>query len=90
MSIDMLRVSEMRRLTRTHLVEEGLSCFADDAALVVSELVTNAVQHSHGREIILMLSIHNGCLRINVHDGTRQSAQPPASTAGDDDESSAT
>ncbi|QKV95942.1 ATP-binding protein [Streptomyces sp. NA02950] len=59
----------MRSLTRTRLNQSGLSSLADDAALVVSELVTNAVQHSHGREITLTLSLRDGHLHIRVHDG---------------------
>ncbi|MFI8306993.1 ATP-binding protein [Streptomyces sp. NPDC085927] len=80
-----MQVAEMRRLTRTHLVEEGLSCYADDAVLVVSELVTNAVQHSHGREVTLTLTLHNGYLRINVHDGV-PSRWPTPENPCDEDE----
>ncbi|CAM5378116.1 ATP-binding protein [Streptomyces hirsutus] len=85
MRIDMLRVAEMRRLTRNLLIKEGLSRFADDAVLVVSELVTNAVQHSHGREVTLALSLYNGYLRINVHDGVC-GHRPTPGRACDEDE----
>lgn len=83
--IDALQVAEMRRLTRNHLVEEGLSYYADDAVLVVFELVTNAVQHSHGREVTLTLTLHNGYLRINVHDGV-PSRRPTPGNPCDEDE----
>lgn len=83
--IDMLRVVEMRKLTRTHLVEEGLSCFADDAVLIVSELVTNAVQHSRGQEVTLTLSLRNGCLRINVHDGVPSHRPTPWKPCDEDE-----
>ncbi|MFE7215051.1 ATP-binding protein [Streptomyces sp. NPDC057611] len=59
----------MRSLTQTRLHQSGLSRLADDAALVVSELVTNAVQHSHGRKITLTLALRDGHLDIRVHDG---------------------
>jgi transcriptional regulator with XRE-family HTH domain/anti-sigma regulatory factor (Ser/Thr protein kinase) len=40
----------------------------DDAALLVSELVTNAVRHSSSRWIDLAISLDAGCLRIAVAD----------------------
>ncbi|MET8217561.1 ATP-binding protein [Streptomyces hirsutus] len=83
--IDMLRVAEMRRLTRNLLIEEGLSCFADDVVLVVSELVTNAIQHSHGQKVTLTLSLCNGCLRINVHDGVRSHRPTPGRPCNEDE-----
>lgn len=67
--VDTLQVRKMRSLTQTRLHQSGLSRLADDAALVVSELVTNAVQHSHGRKITLTLALRDGHLDIRVHDG---------------------
>lgn len=83
--MDTLQVAQMRRLTLTHLVEEGLSCFADDVVLVVSELVTNAVQHSHGREITLTLSLRNGYLRVKVHDGVTSHRPTPWKPCDEDE-----
>jgi transcriptional regulator with XRE-family HTH domain/anti-sigma regulatory factor (Ser/Thr protein kinase) len=40
----------------------------DDAALLVSELVTNSVTHSGSRWIDLAISLDEGCLRIAVAD----------------------
>ncbi|OKI10218.1 ATP-binding protein [Streptomyces sp. CB02923] len=60
----------MRHRTREALVGRGLPYIADDAELVVSELVTNAVMHSGGRKITVALTLRDGCLRITVGDGT--------------------
>lgn len=42
--------------------------FVADAALVVSELVTNAVRHA-GTEMRLALELRDGALTVSVHDG---------------------
>ena len=41
--------------------------FVTDAALVVSELVTNAVRHA-GTEMLLALELSGGTLTVRVHD----------------------
>lgn len=57
-----------RRATSARLSEWGLAVCADDALLVVSELVTNAVRH--GREpIVLHLSTRGELVLIAVQDG---------------------
>jgi anti-sigma regulatory factor (Ser/Thr protein kinase) len=74
-------VSELRlspepasaRLARTAVLEvlsrEGYEDRAFDAALAVSEVVTNAVLH--GREpITLRLRVLEHCIRVEVHDGS--------------------
>ncbi|MBQ0825473.1 ATP-binding protein [Streptomyces sp. RG38] len=75
----------MRKLTRVHLLERGLACLVDDAVLVVSELVTNAVQHSHGREVTLTLSLRGSCLRIDVHDGVPGHRPTPRNPSAEDE-----
>ncbi|GAA1973602.1 ATP-binding protein [Catenulispora subtropica] len=42
--------------------------FVADAALVVSELVTNAVRHA-GTEMRIALELRDGTLTVSVHDG---------------------
>jgi anti-sigma regulatory factor (Ser/Thr protein kinase) len=60
----------MRRLVKARLNYNGLTGMADDAALVVSELVTNAITHSRGTQITLVMSLHKDCLNISVCDQT--------------------
>lgn len=63
------QVGVMRRLARDVLANRGLDGLADDVALVVSELVTNAIVHSGGTEITLSLDVDDDVLRIAVRDG---------------------
>jgi anti-sigma regulatory factor (Ser/Thr protein kinase) len=73
---------------RQVLWEWGLSAFGEDAELLVSELVTNAIQASLSAERILpvrlWLSSDRARLLIQVQDTNRY---PPAPTGADDDES---
>jgi hypothetical protein len=52
----------------------GLGCLVDDAVLVVSELVTNAVVHARS-DVVVTLSLTGDSVRLSVGDGSRQ---PPA------------
>ncbi|MFC5765368.1 ATP-binding protein [Actinacidiphila bryophytorum] len=65
-------VVSVRRLLVWHLDAWGLQGLAEVAELVVSELVTNAVQHAHGPEDALVETrferLPGGDLRIEVHD----------------------
>jgi anti-sigma regulatory factor (Ser/Thr protein kinase) len=59
----------------------GRSPNSEDAALVVSELVTNAVAHSGcepGQTIILDAALNDACVRIAVHDPGRSVEIPRA------------
>lgn len=68
---DTRRVQAMRRLTSARLKYWELTAMSDDVVLAVSELVTNAILHSHGTEITLVISLQSdGLLRISVHDET--------------------
>lgn len=82
--VDESRVRAMRLVTRDRLTARGLTCVADDATLVVSELITNAIVHSGGRQIRLTLDVRDSVLRIRVHDGMpgpRPTAQYPEDDA---------
>ncbi|MFG2440999.1 ATP-binding protein [Streptomyces sp. NPDC048508] len=83
---DALRVRAMRRVTQENLVSNGLGCVADDATLVVSELITNAVQHSGGEWIGLIVELRNGVLHIRVHDGVATPRSTNLRKPNDDDE----
>ena len=64
-----ISASRARAFVRDRLVEHGLSQLNDDVALVVSELVTNAMLHAHtpfkvslhGFERTLLLEVEDGC-----------------------------
>ncbi|WP_309646935.1 SpoIIE family protein phosphatase [Nocardioides sp.] len=62
-----------RRLVRSLLRETSMETATDDAELVVSELVTNALVHAGG-EIHLTLALDGSGLRVEVAD---DSAHPP-------------
>ncbi|MFD8965098.1 ATP-binding protein [Streptomyces sp. NPDC059568] len=80
---DAQRVCAMRRLARARMTYCGLDAVADDVALVVSELVTNAVKHSRGTHITMDLRLHGAVLRIAVRDDTSRLPQirPPGPDA---------
>ncbi|MEU6403160.1 ATP-binding protein [Streptomyces sp. NPDC046985] len=63
------QVIVMRRRTRERLNSCGLANIADEAVLIVSELVTNAIVHSGGQRITVTLSRREEFLRIDVRDG---------------------
>ncbi|MGW1067441.1 ATP-binding protein [Streptomyces aureus] len=65
---DAQRVRAVRRLTAAHLKYHSLEELADDAILVVSELVTNAIQHSGGTQITVTMVIGDQQLQLFVHD----------------------
>ncbi|MDT0463014.1 SpoIIE family protein phosphatase [Streptomyces gibsoniae] len=50
-----VEVGRARSVVREQLHEWGLGALADNAELMVSELVTNAVRHAHGRRVELRL-----------------------------------
>ncbi|WP_255115193.1 ATP-binding protein [Streptomyces sudanensis] len=77
------RVGHMRRITASHLRHHGCAALIDDAVLVVSELVTNAIRHGRG-EVGLKVTVLTGELLIEV--GDRSTAPARLRTAGDDDE----
>ncbi|WP_331762295.1 ATP-binding protein (plasmid) [Streptomyces sp. NBC_01527] len=79
---DARRVSAMRRLAKARLEYCGLAALADDVELIVSELITNAIEHSHGT-ITMTLGLNNGLLSLEVKDGSgrRPQIQRPAEDA---------
>ncbi|MEU0657336.1 ATP-binding protein [Streptomyces albogriseolus] len=59
-----------RRLTAARLRYCGLEALVDDAKLIVSELVTNAIQHGGGVQVTFTMTVRDGFLHLAVHDGT--------------------
>ncbi|MFD3790862.1 ATP-binding protein [Streptomyces cyaneofuscatus] len=80
------KVGVTRRRARELLTARGLSHVADQAVLILSELVTNAIVHSGGARITVALSLRAGSLRIDVHDGVPNFQPSQAQPAGDNDE----
>ncbi|MER7049535.1 ATP-binding protein [Streptomyces jumonjinensis] len=79
------RVRQMRRITYANLCHWGLDDLTDAATLVVSELVTNAIQHAGGGPVSLSVEHHPCELLVEVTDGSQ--VVPVPRQAGDDDES---
>ena len=73
-------VPRSRRLAAAQLRAWGLDDLEYATSLVVSELVTNAVQHAEGLLITVGVRLERGRLRIEVDD---DSTAPPTSTASD-------
>ncbi|MGW8066680.1 ATP-binding protein [Streptomyces ziwulingensis] len=66
---DACRVGIMRRIAAARLRYCGLESMTDDVMLIISELLTNALQHSGTTEISLNITVEDGTLRIRVRDG---------------------
>ncbi|MCL7381275.1 ATP-binding protein [Streptomyces sp. 35G-GA-8] len=83
MAPDPARVAQIRRITVAHMRLWAVpATLAEDVRLVVSELVTNAVEHGHGTVSLRMR--HTGShLHIEVTDANPTPAQLCA--AADDD-----
>ncbi len=74
-----------REVLRGLLLAWGHDRQADDAAVVVSELVTNAVQHAGERgQLRLALRVTDGVLRLELADGSL--VRPMAREVVDSDE----
>jgi anti-sigma regulatory factor (Ser/Thr protein kinase) len=67
-------VKKARERTGAMLAAWKIPRAIDDTLYVVSELVTNAVQHSDGRRVDLVLTYGGGLLLVEVRD---RSPQPP-------------
>jgi anti-sigma regulatory factor (Ser/Thr protein kinase) len=81
---DPLEVRRARSLTRKTLEIWGLAEAADIAELMVSELVTNAIRHSHEKKIELRL-LKAGAVLCEVTDDDH--SMPVLTTSGADQES---
>ncbi|WP_415925212.1 ATP-binding protein [Streptomyces sp. ME19-01-6] len=65
---DAIRAKEMRRIASARLGYWGLDALMEPAELVVSELITNALQHGHGGTVDFSLSYADDTVRISVSD----------------------
>ncbi|WP_128434219.1 ATP-binding SpoIIE family protein phosphatase [Streptomyces cyaneus] len=82
--LDPRQVGRARSVVREQLHEWGLSRLVHTAQLLVSELVTNAVRHSHGRPVELRL-VRGDTLLCEVDDDDHE--LPTLLNAGPGDES---
>ncbi|MFF7647501.1 SpoIIE family protein phosphatase [Streptomyces canus] len=82
-SLDPAEVGRARAVVREQLHDWGLAKLADGAELMVSELVTNALRHSHGRPVELRL-VREDTLLCEVDDDDHE--LPNLLSAGPADE----
>ncbi|MFD4787377.1 ATP-binding protein [Streptomyces sp. NPDC058459] len=74
-----------RRLARTALTTWDLSHLTDDAALVISELVANAVQHAQRDSIrVTVERAASDTVRVSVTDFSGTLPEPRTPTANDE------
>lgn len=66
---DTWRIAALRRAATEHLEHSGYHALTDDAALIITELLTNALLHSGSNTIRLCMSVQENLLNILVHDG---------------------
>jgi anti-sigma regulatory factor (Ser/Thr protein kinase) len=60
---------------------------ADDTALIVTEIVTNAVRHGLSGDVHLRIDLCGDALTVRVEDQTPYKELPPAGVAGSEEES---
>lgn len=78
-------VGNLRRIGAKKLTTCGLSVVADDAQLLISELVTNALQHGTGNQLVFHLTIGTDAIVMAVSDGSPD--RPEVRTASVEEES---
>jgi anti-sigma regulatory factor (Ser/Thr protein kinase) len=77
--------AKARRLVCSSLSVWGLDDLAEDGAVIVSELVSNAVQHARRESIRITIERpEEGCVRVGVVDFSR--VRPERKTSGPEDE----
>jgi anti-sigma regulatory factor (Ser/Thr protein kinase) len=81
--LDPAEVGRARAVVREQVHDWGLARLADSAELMVSELVTNAVRHSHHRPVALRL-VRGDTLLCEVDDDDHE--LPTLLSAGPDDD----
>ena len=74
LAADPRSVSRARRFASSTLIQWSLPALRDDVALLVSELVTNAVLHAHSDSELVLLA-HPDELRVEVHDDSARLPQ---------------
>jgi two-component sensor histidine kinase len=75
--------SEAREIVTTQCVAWGMASLCDDVALVVTELVANAVRHA-GTDIQISVSALGDGVRLEVRDGSTRPLRPRAALSSDE------
>jgi anti-sigma regulatory factor (Ser/Thr protein kinase) len=75
--------AEARELVTTQCVQWGFANLCDDVALVVTELVANAVRHA-GTDIRITLTQLEHGVRLEVRDGSTRPLRPRAALSSDE------
>jgi anti-sigma regulatory factor (Ser/Thr protein kinase) len=78
-------VRRARGLARSAFQKWGMDASTDDAVLVVSELVSNAVRHGAGDTVTVELIHHDDRLRVTVCDDDTGTVTPHPETAHGED-----
>ncbi len=68
--------AQARGQVRAAIVSWDVPVDPDTAALLTSELVTNAITHADGGTVLLAISCRRGQLRVDVHDASRSLPVP--------------
>ncbi|MEV7003689.1 ATP-binding protein [Streptomyces sp. NPDC093982] len=66
---DLMRVGECRHIGSVELQRWGLEQYLDTALLLMSELVTNAIQHGTGSQVDVRLTCTSSQVKIEVRGG---------------------
>jgi anti-sigma regulatory factor (Ser/Thr protein kinase) len=82
---DANRVGSMRRIARAFIAYHGLGGLDFVVSLIVSELVTNAVLHSRGRETGFVMSLRGDRLYIAVRNDVMTVVTTDQGTSVDDE-----
>lgn len=72
---------DARRFVGACLYDWGVQVEDDDVVLMVSELITNACRHAR-TESTVHLVVTDGCLRVEVTDGSREPVQVREHSSG--------
>ncbi|MGW1144881.1 ATP-binding protein [Streptomyces sp. NPDC002454] len=84
---DRLWVGQVRRITETRLRYWGLERLQDDAGLLVSELLTNALLYGSGTAVHVRISCARDEVRLAVRSGPACTDRVRVCEAGPSDES---
>lgn len=81
---DLRAPREARLAVAAFLTHAGLPQLVDDAQLLASELVTNAIRHARG-PIVVRANLRDGFVRLEVGDAAADRAPAPRRAAVDDE-----